>query len=139
MVLIRVLATGTFDILHPGHITYLRESRKLGDELYVIVARESMILHKPKPFLPEEQRLEVVKALKVVDCAVLGNEIDMFKPLEEIQPAIITLGYNQHFKEEELSEKLKKRGIHAKVVRIKNFESCELCSTRTIVQHIRRL
>ena len=137
--MIRVLATGTFDILHPGHITYLRESRKLGDELYVIVAREGMILHKPKPFLPEEQRLRMVKALKVVDCAVLGNATDMFKPLEEIQPAIITLGYNQHFKEEELSEKLKKRGIHAKVVRIKNFESCRLCSTRAMVQRIRQL
>ncbi|HQP72188.1 MAG TPA: adenylyltransferase/cytidyltransferase family protein, partial [Methanoculleus sp.] len=33
----RVVATGTFDILHPGHLYYLEESRKLGDELYVIV------------------------------------------------------------------------------------------------------
>jgi FAD synthetase len=131
-----VLATGTFDILHPGHIIYLSESKKLGDELYVLVARESMIRHKPKPFLPENQRLEMVKSLKVVDHALLGDPTDMYKPLKEIQPDIITLGYNQHFNEAELLEELKKRGIHAKVVRIDHFKNCELCSTRKIIQRI---
>jgi FAD synthetase len=133
----RVLATGTFDILHPGHIKYLRESKKLGDELYVLVAREDMIRHKPKPFLPEKQRLEMVKSLKVVDHAILGDPVDMFKPLKEIQPDIITLGYNQHFDETELLEQLKKRGIHAKILRINNSKNCEFCSTRKIIQHIR--
>ncbi|MDL5503512.1 MAG: adenylyltransferase/cytidyltransferase family protein, partial [Candidatus Methanoperedens sp.] len=51
--MVRVLATGTFDILHPGHLLYLSKARALGDELYVIVARDSMIKHKPKPIVPE--------------------------------------------------------------------------------------
>jgi len=45
----RVVATGTFDIIHPGHVTFLREAKKLGDELIVIVAREKNVRHKPKP------------------------------------------------------------------------------------------
>ena len=38
--MVRVVATGTFDIIHPGHIRFLEEAKKLGDELIVIVARE---------------------------------------------------------------------------------------------------
>ncbi|MFV9676879.1 MAG: adenylyltransferase/cytidyltransferase family protein, partial [Methanosarcinales archaeon] len=38
--MVRVLATGTFDILHPGHLLYLTEARKLGDELFVIIATD---------------------------------------------------------------------------------------------------
>ena len=45
----RVVATGTFDLLHPGHLYYLEESKKLGDELWVIVARDANVRHKPRP------------------------------------------------------------------------------------------
>ena len=71
--MIRVVATGTFDILHPGHLWYLEESAKLGDELFVIVARDANIRHKPRPVIPEEQRRVMVQALKPVTRAVLGD------------------------------------------------------------------
>ena len=93
----RVVATGTFDILHPGHVLYLQSSKALGDELVVIVARDVNVKHKPKPILPEEQRLRMVASLKVVDLAVLGSETDTFLPIEQLKPDIITLGYDQHF------------------------------------------
>ncbi len=134
--MVRVLATGTFDILHPGHVKYLSESKKLGDELFVIVAREEMVRHKPKPFIPEEQRLAMVEALEVVDHAVLGDSQDMFRPVREIRPDIVTLGYNQHFSEEELSEQLERMGLRVKVVRISDSVACSLCSTRAIVRRI---
>ena len=134
--MVRVLATGTFDILHPGHVKYLSESKKLGDELFVIVAREEMVHHKPKPFIPEEQRLAMVEALEVVDHAVLGDPQDMFRPVREIRPDIVTLGYNQHFSEEELSEQLERMGLRVKVVRISDSMACSLCSTRAIVRRI---
>ncbi len=73
----RVLATGTFDLLHPGHLLYLERSKKLGDELVVIVARDVNVKHKPKPIVPEDQRLKMVQALKVVDLAILGDEKDI--------------------------------------------------------------
>ena len=132
----KVVATGTFDIIHPGHIRFLEEAKKLGDYLIVIVAREKNVKHKPKPVIPEDQRLLVVRALKPVDEAILGDEHDIFKPIEEIKPDVIALGHDQHFDEEWLKEELRKRGIDAKVVRIPVRENCELCSSGRIVERI---
>ena len=134
--MVRVLATGTFDILHPGHLLYLSEAKALGDELYVIVARDSMIKHKPKPVVPEGQRLAMVQGLRMVDRAVLGSEEDIFKPLKFIKPDIIALGMNQFFKEEELEAQLREHGIGAKVVRVQGFRECELCSSGAIIKRV---
>jgi FAD synthetase len=135
--LTRVVATGTFDILHPGHVVYLNEAHKLGDELWVIVARESTIKHKRKPLIPEQQRLFMVQSLRIVDHAVLGDEHDMFKPIEEIKPDVIVLGFNQHWQEDWLQEELEKRGIQAKVVRIHTAETSPFASSRLIRQAIK--
>ncbi|HDM35782.1 MAG TPA: FAD synthase [Candidatus Syntrophoarchaeum butanivorans] len=134
--MVRVLATGTFDILHPGHLLYLTEAKKLGDELYVIVARDANVVHKPKPILPEKQRVEMVGSLKVVDKAILGDPKDKFRLVEEIKPDIIALGYDQHFRVRELEEELRARGIDAKVVRIEASNPCPLCSSRAIIERI---
>lgn len=133
----RVVATGTFDILHPGHVVYLCEARKLGDELWVIVARESTIRHKRKPLIPEEQRLFMVRSLRCVDHAVLGDEHDMFRPILDIRPDIIVLGFNQHWDEGELETLLAERGIGAKVVRIQAAETSPFASSRIIRQKIK--
>ncbi|MFZ3167746.1 MAG: adenylyltransferase/cytidyltransferase family protein [Candidatus Methanoperedens sp.] len=134
--MVRVLATGTFDILHPGHLLYLSKARALGDELFVIVARDSMIKHKPKPIVPEKQRLTMVQALRMVDAAMLGSETDMFLPLREIKPDIIALGKNQFFNEKELEAKLVAQGIEAKVMRVQAFEQGELCSSAAIIRKV---
>jgi len=134
--MVRVVATGTFDIIHPGHIRFLEEAKKLGDELIVIVAREKNVRHKPKPIIPEEQRRRVVEALKPVDRAILGDEHDMFKPIMELKPDIIVLGHDQHFDERKLEEELRKRGLNTKVVRIKVKEECEYCSSTKIIKRI---
>ncbi|EQD52190.1 glycerol-3-phosphate cytidyltransferase, partial [mine drainage metagenome] len=47
---VRVMATGVFDLLHPGHLYFLTEARKLGDELVVVVARDQTarrLKHEP--------------------------------------------------------------------------------------------
>ncbi len=132
----RILATGTFDILHPGHIYFLTQARALGDELFVIVARDSNITHKPKPVVPEEQRLEMVNALGIVDKALLGSEKDMFEPLKQIRPDIIALGYDQRFDAELLEKELAKRGLSANVVRIPLSKECPLCSTGSIIKEV---
>ena len=134
--MVRVLATGTFDLLHPGHLLYLSEARALGDELYVIVARDSMIKHKPKPIVPEEQRLAMVQALRIVDKAMLGSEKDIFEPLRLIKPDIIALGKNQFFNEKELEAKLAAQGIKAKVIRVQAFQQGELTSSAAIIRKI---
>lgn len=132
----RILATGTFDLLHPGHIYFLTQARALGDELFVIVARDSNVTHKPKPIVPEEQRLEMVSALGIVDKALLGSEKDMFEPLKYIRPDIIALGYDQRFDAKLLEEELDKRGFPANVVRIPLSKECPLCSTGAIIKEV---
>ena len=132
----RVLATGTFDLLHPGHVLYLTKARSIGDELYVIVARDSMIKHKPKPIISEEQRLVMVNALKIVDKAVLGSETDMFEPLREIKPDIVAIGYDQTYDTGELEVNLKAHGFDAKVVRVDKSRTCELCSSGRVIKKV---
>lgn len=132
----RVLATGTFDLLHPGHLLYLESSKKLGDELVVIVARDVNVRHKPKPIVPENQRLRMVQALRVVDLAILGDERDLFRPIEQLRPDIITLGFDQHFNPATLEEEMARRGLHPEVVRVVAKDSCDLCSSRKIVAKV---
>lgn len=132
----RVLATGTFDLLHPGHVYFLTQARALGDELFVIVARDSNVTHKPKPIIPEAQRLEMVNSLRMVDKALLGSEKDMFEPLKQIRPDIITLGYDQSFDIHFLEKELTKRGLPANVVRIPFSKECPLCSTGAIIKEV---
>ncbi len=140
----RVVATGVFEILHPGHIMFLTEAKKLcnGGELIVILARDENIKkHKRSIIIPENQRLGVIKALAVVDFAVLGDKMDMFRPILEINPDIIALGPNQKFDENELKKKLRERYMNVGVVRIKKFwegEGDELNSTRGIIDRIKK-
>ncbi|MCD4703503.1 MAG: FAD synthase [Methanosarcinaceae archaeon] len=132
----RVLATGTFDILHPGHVLFLSQARELGDELYVLVARDSMIKHKPIPIIPEDQRLEMIRSLDVVDVAALGSEKNIFEPLETIQPDIVALGYDQRFDEIKLETDLREHGFNTRVIRVKQSKSCPLCSTGKIIKEV---
>ncbi len=131
------MATGVFDLLHPGHVAFLREAKALGDELVVIVARDSTAKRfKHTPITPEAQRLEMVAALKPVDRAVLGNEGDIFEILDEIRPDVIALGYDQVHNEEKIAEECRRRGLaRTKVVRLPKFEG-DLDGSRKIVQRV---
>ncbi len=135
--MVRVMASGVFDILHPGHVLFLQEAKKLGDELVVVVARDSTAKKfKHKPIMPEEVRRFLVESLKPVDRAVLGHEDDMYKTVEEIKPDIIVLGYDQKFSEEEIEEECRKRGLDVKVVRLKKYGDSDLNGTRKIIYKI---
>ena len=131
------MATGVFDLLHPGHVAFLQEAKKLGDELVVVVARDSTAKRfKHAPITPEANRVEMVGALKPVDRAVLGNEGDIFEILDEIRPDVIALGYDQLHNEEKIREECRRRGLpKTKVVRLPKFEG-DLDGTRKIVRRV---
>lgn len=115
-----VMCAGTFDVIHPGHLYYFSEAKKYGDKLIVVVARDdtSESFKGKKPKHGEKERLEAVRMLDIVDKAVLGNQGDILKIVEEIKPDVICLGYDQKILKEELEISLRKRGIKADVVRI---------------------
>jgi FAD synthetase len=134
-----VIAQGTFDILHPGHVHYLAEAASMGSELHVVVARHENVTHKAKPVLPEGQRREMVDALEVVDHAHLGHTEDIFVPVERIDPDVIALGYDQHHDAASLKLALAERGIDCEVRRASARDrrhEAELCSTGDIIERI---
>jgi len=135
----RVVAQGTFDILHPGHVHYLQDAADMGDELHVIVARSVNVTHKEPPVVPDEQRREMVDALKPVDEAHLGHPEDIFVPIERIEPDIIALGYDQHHDDEQLQAALSARGLDCDIRRASPLETEtaeRLLSTGRIIDRI---
>ena len=70
-----VLVTGGFDPLHSGHIRYFTEAKKLGDRLIVGVNSDAWLTRKKgRPFMPLEERAEVIRALSVVDAVVAFHD-----------------------------------------------------------------
>ena len=72
-----VIVSGGFDPIHSGHIEHFKEARKLGDILIVgLNSDEWLTRKKGKPFLPINERLAVVKSMRMVDSAVAFNDDD---------------------------------------------------------------
>ncbi len=137
MIMVRVMASGVFDIIHTGHISYLEQAKAFGDELYVVVASDDTVRkRKHEPITPQEMRVKIVSSLKPVDYAIPGRDGDMFSVLNEIKPDIIVLGFDQNFDEKELSGELKKRGFGIEVKRA-GRSADDLAATRAIVKKIR--
>jgi FAD synthetase len=135
------MATGTFDIIHPGHGYYLEESKKLGGKdakLVVVVARDKTVRSRKRvPIVDEKQRLEVVKMIKPVDEAYLGSTTDMFKIVEKIMPDIISIGPDQSFNLEKLRKELKERNLTSKVMKVEGYKRSTLDSSCKIIKKIK--
>ncbi len=120
-----VMAFGCFDLIHPGHLLYLRKAKRLGDRLIVVVARDSSIekFKHRRAVLEERARLEIVGSLKMVDKVVLGNRLsdteDMYRVLKEYRPNVIALGYDQRIGFKGLKEWLDENGLKSRIALIK--------------------
>lgn len=136
------MASGTFDIIHPGHGFYLSESKKLGGKdatLMVVVATDKTVKnHKRIPIIGEQQRCEMVSMLKSVDEAYVGYEDDPFKIVKEKKPDIITIGPDQNFNPEKLHQSLLEKGLDIEVVKIKDYKKFELDSSCKIIRKIKK-
>lgn len=135
----RVVAQGTFDILHPGHVHYLREARSMGDELHVIVARGENVTHKKGPVISDRQRVDMVDALDPVEQAHLGHLDDIFVPIERLDPDVIVLGHDQYHDNTTIERKLHDRGIDCTVRRASRRDPThedEILSSRAIIEKI---
>ncbi len=119
----KVMAFGTFDFVHPGHLHFFAQAKQHGDELTVVLARDSTI-QKTKgrqPMFNEQERLLALKALRIVDKAVLGNTVDVYKVVQDEKPDVICLGYDQTFFVDKLEQKLAEFGLKTKIIRLEPF------------------
>jgi len=91
-----VFTNGVFDVLHPGHVRYLRDARALGDLLIVGVNsdRSTRALDKApdRPINPEHERAEVLAALASVDAVVVFDEDTPHAIISALQPDILVKG-----------------------------------------------
>jgi len=136
---IRVLVGGVFDILHVGHIHFLRQAKALGDELVVIVAHDETVrkTKRREPINTAEDRAELLRALRMVDEVYIGTPgtID-YELVKRIDPDIVAIGPDQVFTCERLKEELRRHGIHAEVIRIPYLYKDDRAKTSKIIQKI---
>lgn len=88
-----VMTNGCFDLLHVGHISYLQESRKLGDKLWVLINSDESVraLKGPtRPIESEAERAYCLAALSFVDFIVVFNSPRLIAEIEQLQPDIYT-------------------------------------------------
>lgn len=117
----KVLVGGCFDLLHAGHLHFLKKAKALGDCLIVILANDKNVLKDKKRLIfSAEERKKILESLNFVNKVRIGYANDKLKIVKEEMPDIIALGYNQKIDEEKLNKELKKRGLKCKVVRIKS-------------------
>lgn len=136
----RVMATGVFDIVHPGHVSYLEQAKSYGDELVVVVACDATVrARKHEPITPESMRARVVGAMKPVDRVIIGGDGDIFDTVRYVRPDVIVLGFDQGFDEEALRADLAERGMgNIRVVRANECAE-DLNATRRIIARIREM
>ena len=90
-----VLANGAFDILHVGHVRYLRAASELGDILVVAVNSDGSVRRlkgRGRPVVPHAERMELVDALEMVDYVVGFEEDDVSRVIEELRPDVHAKG-----------------------------------------------
>ena len=129
----KVLAFGTFDILHPGHTHVLQEAKKLGGHLTVIIARDATVLKVKgkKPVFAEKTRLKNLQKLNIANKVRLGNTGDKYQVIRDEKPDIIALGYDQNFFVNDLQKVIDQRlsestprggGKNVRIVRLKSHK-----------------
>lgn len=90
-----VFGNGCFDVLHVGHIRYLRGARALGDILVVAINNDDSVRKikgPPHPLMPEGERMEIVAALKDVDYVTCFSEPSVDNLLLKLRPHIHAKG-----------------------------------------------
>ncbi len=130
-----VFTNGCFDLLHPGHVSYLRAARSLGDALVVGLNSDASIRKlkgSARPVVPEADRATVLEALESVDTVVIFDEDTPVRLLRELEPAVYVKGGD--YRVEDLPE----AGVAAEIgaeVKILPFESGY--STTALIEKIK--
>ena len=132
-----VFTNGVFDLLHPGHVRYLQDAKKLGDVLIVAVNSDRSVRALGKngnrPINPETERAEVIAALASVDAAVIFDEETPHEIVAALQPDVLVKGADWAEGTIVGADFVQARG--GKVVRIPLAEGY---STSTLIEKVRR-
>lgn len=128
---------GCFDILHVGHVRYLRDARRTGDVLILALNSDASvraIKGEKRPLVPEDERADVVASLEAVDFVTLFDELTPLELIECLRPDVIVKGGD--WAEEDVVGRDSVRKWGGKVVIIPETEGA---STTNIVEKIKKV
>ncbi|MEK7516230.1 MAG: adenylyltransferase/cytidyltransferase family protein [Patescibacteria group bacterium] len=120
-----VLVFGSFDIIHPGHVAFLRAAKRYGDRLIVVVNRDAAY-RKEKgrvPIFSERERLALVASLRDVSRAYLGDRPGSWTVIRRLRPDVIGVGYDQRVDHPGLAAQLMRLRKPPKIVKIQRFNN----------------
>ncbi len=120
-----VLVFGSFDGLHPGHESLLRQARNYGERVVAALAPDTVIErlkgHQPKYLFEERQDALLVSGL-VDQIATSDKEEGVYRVLGRVHPDVVAFGYDQIELRENFLKFLERTGKQVKVVTLKAFE-----------------
>jgi len=89
-----VFTNGCFDIIHIGHVRYLRQAKTLGDLLVIGLNSDASVsrLKPGRPVIPEAQRAEVLSSLAMVDYVTIFDEDTPYELIKSIRPDVLVKG-----------------------------------------------
>ncbi|SFL18967.1 D-glycero-beta-D-manno-heptose 1-phosphate adenylyltransferase [Halanaerobium salsuginis] len=131
-----VFTNGCFDILHVGHIRYLKKAAALGDKLIVAVNNDNSVRElkgKTRPLVPEQERVEMLSALEMIDYLLLFAETDCKKLLSELEPQLYVKGGD--YRVEDLPEAETVYSYGGKIILITQVKGR---STTNLIKKIRK-
>ncbi len=122
----KIIVFGTFDTVHPGHLSFFAQAKGLGDYLIIVVARDKFVKNS-KGSLPknnEKVRARTVRKTKLADKVLLGSKThNFYQTLRTYKTEIIALGYDQKPSIRELKKDLKHHRLgNIQIVRLKSFK-----------------
>ena len=129
-----VFTNGCFDILHAGHVRYLKKAKSLGDMLVLGLNSDSSVRNikgKGRPIVNQKDRAEVVSSLSPVDYVVIFNEPTPIKLIEAVKPGILVKGAD--WKRGKIVGENFMKSYGGRVARIRLFEGR---STTDIIKRI---
>ncbi|HYE76114.1 MAG TPA: D-glycero-beta-D-manno-heptose 1-phosphate adenylyltransferase [Blastocatellia bacterium] len=129
-----VFTNGCFDILHPGHVRYLKQARELGDALIVALNSDRAVQElkgKSRPILFEQERAEVIAALGCVDYVLIFDDISPRETISALLPDILVKGGDWT-----LDQIIGREEVEAAGGKVLSLPFVEGCSTTEIISRI---
>jgi FAD synthetase len=119
-----VMAFGTFDVFHAGHEHFLKQAKKLGDELIVVIAKDNTVknVKAEYPHEDEKQRMTKVKNSEIADKVVLGYDDDKYKVIKKYKPHVIALGYDQFVFTYKLNKMIIDESMNTEIIRLESYQ-----------------
>ena len=122
----KIMVFGVFDGLHPGHLNFFRQARRLTRRpcLVVSVARDRNVIRLKgrRSNFGERKRMALLKECKFADKVVLSGKDNHLSHILKVKPEIIALGYDQKTYVKNLKKDLKNKGLLVKIVRLKPYK-----------------